>query len=103
MIEIIQQKRNELEALCNKCHVKELYLFGSAAKGNFNYKSSDLDMVVTFSEGLSPVDFANNYFALLDGLENILNREVDLLSFRALKNQVMIQEIEQTKIPLYAA
>jgi uncharacterized protein len=103
MIEIIQQKRNELEALCNKCHVKELYLFGSAAKVGFDQKSSDLDMVVTFSDGLAPVDFASNYFALLEGLENIFNREVDLLSFRSLKNQVMIQEIEQTKIPLYAA
>jgi len=103
MIEIIQQKRNELEALCNKCRVKELYLFGSAATGNFDQKSSDLDMVVTFSEGMTPVEFSSNYFQLLEGLEDLFGKEVDLLSFRALKNQVIIQEIEQTKIPLYAA
>lgn len=103
MVKIIQQSLKELNVLCRKYHVKELYLFGSAADGDFNQATSDLDFVVTFDENIQPEDFAENYFSFLDALELLFGRQVDLLSYRALKNQVMIDEIEQTKIPLYAA
>ncbi|MBN4077575.1 nucleotidyltransferase domain-containing protein [bacterium AH-315-C20] len=103
MIEIIKERLDEVKSLCAEHHVKELYLFGSSANGNFDQKTSDLDLVVNFTEEVSPEDFAENYFSLLEGLERLFERKVDLLSYRALKNEVIIQQIEQTKIPLYAA
>ena len=103
MQDFIKHKINELKGLCEQHHVKELYLFGSAAKGNFDAQNSDIDLVVNFSENITPENFAENYFSFLEALEKLFNKDIDLLSYRALKNEILIQQVEQTKVPLYAA
>lgn len=103
MIQLVKTHIDDLKQLCKKYAVQELYLFGSAAKDDFNEQLSDLDFVVRFSDKLEPVDFADHYFSLLEDLSKLFGKKIDLLSYRALKNEVIIREIEQTKVPLYAA
>lgn len=103
MIPLIENNKQELKQICEKHNVSQLFLFGSAAKGNFNPKSSDLDMVVEFSNKIDPLDYAENFFSLLESLENLFNLKVELLSLKALKNTIMIREIENSKVQLYAA
>lgn len=103
MIELIENKIEALKQICKDHYVTKLYLFGSAAKGNFDPGTSDLDMVVEFSKTIDPVDYATNYFSLLENLEKLFSRKVELLSLKALKNAVIIKEIENSKIQLYAA
>ncbi|CAN5254682.1 hypothetical protein BH23BAC1_BH23BAC1_16460 [soil metagenome] len=103
MIKLVENKKEELQQICKHHQVSKLYLFGSAAKGNFDPVKSDLDMVVEFSSSVAPVDYALNYFSFLEALEDLFNKKVELISFKALKNAVMIQEIEKSKIQLYAA
>jgi predicted nucleotidyltransferase len=103
MIPEIKDKQLQLQRLCEKYYVSELYLFGSAAKGSFDPKSSDIDMAVHFLDSLSPVDYAENFFSLIEDLENLFNRKVELLSLKALKNEVMIDEIESSKVKLYGS
>jgi len=103
MIDVIAEHIDDLKQICDKHFVAKLFLFGSAAKGDFNHESSDLDMAVEFSDSLNVLDFADNYFSLLECLESLFDKHVDLLSLRALKNPVMMQEVESSKIELYAA
>lgn len=103
MIDLIQQKIQELNALCVQHRVDELYLFGSAAKGEFIDSSSDLDFAVRFSDQIDPVDMADLYFGLLEELENLFDRPIDVLSIPAIRNPVIIRELEHSKIKLYAA
>ncbi|WP_262890050.1 nucleotidyltransferase family protein [Psychroflexus salis] len=88
--------------VCKKHQVKSIALFGSAAKGTVNTKS-DFDLLVEFSSELEVLDYANNYFSLLDALEKILERKVDLVSVKSLKNPVLLEEINKYKVNLYAA
>jgi predicted nucleotidyltransferase len=58
---------------------------------------------VQFSDDLDILDYADNYFSYLEKLETLMGRKIDLVTKKSLRNSVLIQEIEQTKVELYAA
>lgn len=68
--------------LKEKFKVKEIGIFGSCVRGEESEKS-DVDILVTFSE---PVGW--EFIDLVEFLENILGRKVDLVTVRALKPQL---------------
>ncbi|MGB3588029.1 MAG: nucleotidyltransferase domain-containing protein [Tunicatimonas sp.] len=102
MIEIIEENTERLTAICQSNHVAELYLFGSAASDKFT-DGSDLDFAVLFSKSLSPLEHGDAFFSLKEDLEELFGREVDLLSYRVVKNPVFKEELDKTKVVLYAA
>ncbi len=102
MIRSIQENIEKLREICSACSVAELYLFGSAASGDFG-DQSDLDFAVTFKKHLSPLEHGDAFFALKDDMENLFSREIDLISYRVIKNPVFKSELDKTKISLYAA
>ena len=102
MIELIQNKLDEIVAVCKQHHVLTISLFGSAAKNKMQ-EGSDIDFLVAFSNDIDVLEYADNYFSLLDQLERILDRKVDLVSSRSLKNPILREEIYQSKVDLYAA
>lgn len=102
MIELVKQHVQELESLCQKHHVARLELFGSAVTGNFDRQSSDLDFLIEFLP-LSDGQYADAYFDLLFGLQDLFGRNVDLVTANSIKNPYFIQAINQQKELLYAA
>lgn len=102
MIELINNKLDEIIATCKQHHVEAISLFGSAAKKSM-HASSDIDLLVLFSKDIDVLEYADNYFSLLEKLQIILNKKVDLVSSRSLKNPILKEEIYQTKVDLYAA
>jgi hypothetical protein len=103
MIDLIKSNMPQIENICAKHHVKSLALFGSAAKGAFDHHTSDLDFVVEFNNTINPLEYADNFFSLLDALRQLFQTDIDLLSATALRNRVLIAEINDSKIQLYAA
>jgi len=102
MIELIHNKIEEIVTACKQHHVESMALFGSAAH-NTMHEDSDIDLLVSFSESINVVDYADNYFSLLDKLQASLNRKVDLLTVKSLKNPILKKEIYQSKVDLYAS
>lgn len=102
MTKFIHESLTEIVSLCKEHKVKSLYLFGSAAKGDMQ-SHSDIDFLVQFSEDIQILDYADNYFSLLENLEKLLNKKIDLVSIKSLKNPILIKEIEGSKLELYAA
>ena len=49
------------------------------------HKDSDIDFLVEFSSEIEVLDYTDNYFSLLDGLVNILNTKIDLVSVKSIK------------------
>ncbi|MEX0810724.1 MAG: nucleotidyltransferase domain-containing protein [Chitinophagales bacterium] len=99
---IIKSNIKEIQEICLRHSVAELYLFGSAVLDSFNDKS-DLDFAVLFKESLDPIQHGDAFFGLLDDLEKLFNRRIDLISYRALKNPIFIEEVDNSKVSLYAA
>lgn len=102
MISEIEQHRQELEALCHEYGVERLALFGSAATGGFRANSSDLDFLVEFRTPQAS-GYANRYFGLLEGLQNIFERPVDLVVESAIRNPYFREAVDRDKALLYAA
>ena len=96
---IIDKNIDKIKALCNKHKVARLFVFGSILTEKFK-KSSDIDFLVDFS-GVELYDYADNYFDLKKSLESILNRQVDLLEDKAVKNPYLRQSIDSSKQLIY--
>lgn len=89
-----------LPALCRRCHVRRLDLFGSAADGRFDPARSDLDFLVAF-EALPSSAYADAYFGLRDGLTELFGHSVDLITEPALENPYLRRQVEGQRRRLF--
>lgn len=102
MNKLIEDNIDELQRICRKNSVAELYLFGSALTNDFS-DQSDLDFAYVLKEDLSPVEYGDAFFALMEDLESLFDRNIDLVSYRVVKNPIFKQELDRTMKSLYAA
>ena len=81
-LEEVRQKLPQLRVLCAKYRVRELSLFGSAVRSDFN-SQSDLDFLVEFlpNAGIGLFEFAG----MEQDLEDLFGRKVDLITKKGLK------------------
>lgn len=100
MNNIIIDNIQMLKSLCKKYKVKDLYAFGSVITDKFSDKS-DIDLLVSFEEGIPLLDYADNYFDFKDNLAQLFNREVDLVTKDTLTNPYFINEVEKSKTYIY--
>jgi predicted nucleotidyltransferase len=102
MNQLVEGKRGQLERVCRRHRVRRIELFGSAAGPRFDPAQSDLDFVVTFEE-LAPDGYADAYFGLLEDLQALFQRPVDLVVASAIQNPYFRQAVDSTKTLIYAA
>ena len=99
---LIEGKREELNGLCGKFNVQRLELFGSAADGSFNPETSDLDFLVEFLP-LQPGEHFDAYFGLLEALQELFQRRIDLVETTAMRNPYFIRRVNESRTSIYAA
>jgi predicted nucleotidyltransferase len=103
MYHLIEEKLEALKRLCVRYKVQRLELFGSALdRDRFDQQTSDLDFLVEFLP-LQPGEHADAYFGLLESLEELFGRSVDLVMVRAVKNPYFFESIKKNRMELYAA
>ena len=83
--------------------MKELYVFGSALFDQYSSEKSDIDLAVIFDSDIPVENMADHYFGLIEELEQLLNRPVDLITLVSVKNRIFKKELENTMVSLYAA
>lgn len=84
---IIKQIRKHEEALRKEHQVKALFIFGSFARGEASTRS-DIDVLVDFSsQEIGMFEFVK----LKNFLEQILKRNVDLVTRDALKDWIKVE------------
>jgi predicted nucleotidyltransferase len=98
---IIAQHLPELLALCKKYRVVSMYLFGSAARKDFDPERSDFDFLVSFDEALAPEERGENFFELMWALDELFGRQVDVITEKQLKNPYLIASINKDKQLIY--
>jgi len=102
MKKLIGERQGELAEICRRFRVRRLELFGSAAAGGFREEESDLDFLVEF-QPLGPGEHADAYFGLLQALEDMFGRRVDLVMAVAIRNRYFRESVDHTRRLVYAA
>jgi predicted nucleotidyltransferase len=95
----IQVDNESLAELCRRFGVKELSVFGSAARGEIG-PESDLDIMVEFETGVRTGLI--KFETLVEALESLVGRRVDLVTRRGLKPWVRSQVLRDARV-IYAA
>ena len=102
MIPAVEERADDLKRLCVRYGVKRLDLFGSASTDEYDSGESDLDFVVEFKPEALPA-YADAYFGLLESLEQLFGKPVDLVVGSAIRNPYFLQSVEKTRTPIYAS
>ena len=102
MTHVLESHRQQLADLCRKYRVRQLDVFGSAARGNFDEAASDVDLLVEF-EDMSHADRADAYLGFLTDVEVLLRRRIDLVEVGAVRNPYLRRGIEESRELVYAA
>jgi predicted nucleotidyltransferase len=102
MIPLVREQREAIAEHCQRLNVRRLEVFGSAARGDFNPEKSDLDFLVDFADDEKPGIF-DRYFDLVNSLEALFNRPVDLVTVGSIKNPYFRASLEATKEPVYVS
>lgn len=95
----VDQNIEDVKKLCAIYNVEKMYLFGSALNSNFN-KDSDIDFLVRF-KAIELAKYFDNYMEFKEKLEQLFNRQVDLVEEQALKNPILIKSINNSKELIY--
>lgn len=99
---IITNNITQIKTICQEHKVKELYVFGSAAKNEMK-EGSDVDFIVKFNAEVPIEDYADLYFDFVEELEELLKLHVDLLTDKPIRNIYLKRSIEETKQIVYNA
>lgn len=94
----MQADDSSLVAVCRRYGVKELSLFGSAARGEMR-PESDIDVMVEFEPGvrIGVIKFES----LIEELELLTGRRIDLVTKRGLKPWIRPQVLQDARL-IYA-
>ena len=74
-------------------------MFGSVLTDKFN-ENSDIDFIVKF-EKIPFEEAPGNYFGMIDSLEALLGRKVDLVVQDSISNPFFKQNVDRTKKLIY--
>lgn len=96
----IENQTEQLAALCRKHRVRKLEVFGSAADGTFDPARSDIDFLVEYLP-LEPGAHYEAYFGLIEGLERLFDRRIDLVDATCLRNPYFIQGVDESRTLVY--
>jgi uncharacterized protein len=99
---VITNNLPQIKNICQSHHVKELYVFGSAARNEMK-EDSDVDFLYTMQENIPEMKYAHNFFDMLWSLEALLGKKVDMVPQKYLRNRIFIEEVNNTKQIIYKA
>lgn len=100
MTVIVSLDRDAISCVAQRHGVAELAVFGSAVAGGFD-ADSDVDFLVDFLPG-RPDPF-EDFCALRDDLRAIVQRDVDLVVKRAIRNPYFRESAVKQAETVYAA
>jgi len=95
-MDLTDQQRSAVAELCHRFGVQKLDVFGSAANGKFDPAHSDIDFLVEFSAEHQGGLF-HRYFGLLETLEQLFGRKIDLVSATALSNPYFMASVNRSR------
>jgi|SRR5215218_7554249 len=99
MIDLISDNLDAVAELCRKYGVRRLEVFGSAATGEFDPDTSDIDLIYEFSD--VSMGLVDRFLAFADDLEVVFGRHVDLIPNRNFENPYFRYAVNKSRVIIY--
>ena len=99
MHKVVEEKLPELIGICRSNAIRQLELFGSSARDDFDPATSDLDFLAIFEDSERP-GISQSYFNALRELSNLFGRKVDLLTLDSLINPFLSEAVQRDRVVL---
>ena len=91
-LEDVRRLRPQIMSLARLCRVRKVSVFGSCVRGDMR-EGSDIDFLVEFESKYSLLDHAR----LLNGLEELLGRKIDVVPKNALREELKPQVLKEAQ------
>jgi len=98
---LISQHRKGISAICQRCQICRLEVFGSAARADDFTPASDADFLVEFAPDAKPG--LMEFFGAKTELEQLLGRGVELVEPNPVRNSYVLAGINRNRELVYAA
>lgn len=98
---IIKKNQEKIINVCKKRNIISLTLFGSAVTDKFDPGKSDIDFLVEFGE-MRPGEHAIQFFGFIEDMKELFHRSIDAIEPSAIQNPFFLNEIQQSKVVIYA-
>jgi predicted nucleotidyltransferase len=92
----------QARALCRRFGVRQLDVFGSVLTERFDPERSDVDLLVSYEDDAAARSF-DGYFDLVEALEGLFMRKVDLVEDALVVNPYRRRSIDATRRCIYPA
>lgn len=98
----LEQRREQIAAICREHQVARLLVFGSVLRDDFSPETSDIDLQVEFLPGVHKGWLAE-YTELKAAMEGLFGRKVDVIPATLKRNPYFKAAVERDRELLYAA
>ena len=92
---------NEVKQLCEKYHISELSVFGSAIRDDFR-EDSDVDLLIVWEDYMNK-NGSWDFLYIENDLEKLIGRDVDVVDKECIRNPIRREEIMSTYEVVYAS
>ncbi|MDX2250595.1 MAG: nucleotidyltransferase domain-containing protein [Bacteroidia bacterium] len=100
--EILEEKLPKIHEICQRHHVRYLWVFGSVLEKEFR-EDSDIDFLYEWDRpSISEGEYLPNLDSCIESLQALFGRKIDFIHYPSLRNPYFIKSVEATKILLYA-
>jgi predicted nucleotidyltransferase len=97
---VITNNLPQVKDICQKHHVKKLYVFGSAVREDYQFYS-DIDLLVDFEKEEDNNEFNKIFFWFKEELIYAFKKPIDLLFYKKALESKIKSEIEREKVLIY--
>lgn len=100
-MKLIELNIHKIIEICQRFHVRKLWVFGSILTPRFN-ENSDVDLCVDFDwDNIPLLESADNFFDFQYALEDLLGRKIDITDDSAVRNPYFREELNETRQLIY--
>lgn len=102
MVDLITDNLEAIAELCRRYGVCKLEVFGSATTDRFDPETSDVDLIIEFSDYEQGV--AKRFFRFAEEIELLLGRGVDFIfGDNPIRNPYLREAVDEQRVTIYEA
>jgi hypothetical protein len=96
---LIKNNIEQIKSILLVNKVESAYLFGSMTNAKIK-NPNDIDLLIRFNDKINFIEYSDNYFRIINSLQELLKKDVDIVAEETISNKYLKQSIDAEKIQI---